>query len=135
MCIRDSGLLLGDLSAMTLHRLLGWRPEARSRFRHDRTNRLPMEIVVIDEASMVSLTMMARLLEALRPSTRLVLVGDPDQLASVEAGAVLGDLVDRTKLGLRTAQFATELQTVLPGIPAGDQLISEGSFVRDGVSA
>ena len=76
-----------------MHRLLGWRPEARSRFRHDRTNRLPVEVVVVDEASMVSLTMMARLLEALRPATRLVLVGDPDQLASVEAGAVLGDLV------------------------------------------
>ncbi|HET9945631.1 MAG TPA: exodeoxyribonuclease V subunit alpha, partial [Actinomycetes bacterium] len=85
---------VGELSATTLHRLLGWRPEARSRFRHDRTNRLPAEVVVVDEASMVSLTMMARLLEALRPSTRLVLVGDPDQLASVEAGAVLGDLVD-----------------------------------------
>ena len=87
---------LGEQSATTLHRLLGWRPEARSRFRHDRTNRLPFEVVVVDEASMVSLTMMARLLEALRPATRLVLVGDPDQLASVEAGAVLGDLVDRT---------------------------------------
>ena len=85
---------VGELSATTLHRLLGWRPEARSRFRHDRTNRLPAEVVVVDEASMVSLTMMARLLEALRPSTRLVLVGDPGQLASVEAGAVLGDLVD-----------------------------------------
>jgi exodeoxyribonuclease V alpha subunit len=87
-------LRLGELPATTLHRLLGWRPEARSRFRHDRTNRLPVEVVVVDEASMVSLTMMARLLEALRPTTRLVLVGDPDQLASVEAGAVLGDLVD-----------------------------------------
>jgi exodeoxyribonuclease V alpha subunit len=85
---------LGELPATTLHRLLGWRPGARSRFRHDRTNRLPVEVVVVDEASMVSLTMMARLLEALRPTTRLVLVGDPDQLASVEAGAVLGDLVD-----------------------------------------
>jgi len=85
---------VGELPATTLHRLLGWRPEARSRFRHDRTNRLPAEVVVVDEASMVSVTMMARLLEALRPSTRLVLVGDPDQLASVEAGAVLGDLVD-----------------------------------------
>ncbi|HEY8720704.1 AAA family ATPase, partial [Pengzhenrongella sp.] len=84
---------LGDLPATTLHRLLGWRPDARSRFRHDATNRLPLEVVVVDEASMVSLTMMARLLEALRPTTRLVLVGDPDQLASVEAGAVLGDLV------------------------------------------
>ncbi|HEU4913183.1 MAG TPA: exodeoxyribonuclease V subunit alpha [Actinomycetes bacterium] len=83
---------LGELSATTLHRLLGWRPDARSRFRHDRTNRLPVEVVVVDESSMVSLTMMARLLEALRPTTRLVLVGDPDQLASVEAGAVLGDL-------------------------------------------
>ena len=88
---------LGELPATTLHRLLGWRPEARSRFRHDRTNRLPVEVVVVDEASMVSLTMMARLLEALRPTTRLVLVGDPDQLASVEAGAVLGDLVDRAR--------------------------------------
>jgi exodeoxyribonuclease V alpha subunit len=52
---------------------------------------------VVDEASMVSLTMMSRLVEALRPTTRLILVGDPDQLASVEAGAVLGDLVQRAR--------------------------------------
>jgi exodeoxyribonuclease V alpha subunit len=51
-------------------------------------------VIVVDETSMVSLTMMARLLEAVRPDTRLILVGDPDQLASVEAGAVLADLVD-----------------------------------------
>jgi exodeoxyribonuclease V alpha subunit len=54
---------------------------------------LPFDVVVVDETSMVSLTMMARLLEALSPDTRLILVGDPDQLASVEAGAVLADLV------------------------------------------
>ncbi|MDQ3503365.1 MAG: exodeoxyribonuclease V subunit alpha [Actinomycetota bacterium] len=83
------------LSAMTLHRLLGWRPDSRTRFRHDACNRLPYDVVVVDETSMVSLTMMARLLEALRPDTRLVLVGDPDQLASVDAGAVLADLVAR----------------------------------------
>jgi exodeoxyribonuclease V alpha subunit len=77
--------------AATLHRLLGWRPGNR-RFRYDRTQRLPFDVVVVDETSMVSLTMMARLLEAVRPQARLVLVGDPDQLASVEAGAVLGDL-------------------------------------------
>jgi exodeoxyribonuclease V alpha subunit len=77
--------------ASTLHRLLGWRPGTR-RFRYDRTQRLPFDVVVVDETSMVSLTMMARLLEAVRPEARLVLVGDPDQLASVEAGAVLGDL-------------------------------------------
>ncbi|MGI8681733.1 MAG: exodeoxyribonuclease V subunit alpha [Mycobacteriales bacterium] len=85
----------GPLAASTLHRLLGWRPGSHSRFRHDRSNRLPYDVVVVDETSMVSLTLMARLLEAVRPDARIVLVGDPDQLASVEAGAVLGDLVAR----------------------------------------
>jgi exodeoxyribonuclease V alpha subunit len=85
---------LGELQAMTLHRLLGSRPDSASRFRHDRGNRLPHDVIVVDETSMVSLTMMARLLEAVRPHARLVLVGDADQLASVEAGAVLADLVD-----------------------------------------
>ena len=85
---------LGDLHSSTLHRLLGWRPDSSIRFRHNRANRLPHDVIVVDETSMVSLTMMARLLEAVRPDTRLVLVGDPGQLASVEAGAVLADLVD-----------------------------------------
>jgi exodeoxyribonuclease V alpha subunit len=84
---------LAGLSASTLHRLLGWRPGSRTRFKHHRGNRLPHDVIVVDETSMVSLTLMARLLEATRPETRLVLVGDPDQLASVEAGAVLADLV------------------------------------------
>ncbi|MCE0765519.1 exodeoxyribonuclease V subunit alpha [Pseudonocardia kujensis] len=83
---------VGSPSASTIHRLLGRRPGSSSRFRHDRANRLPHDVVVVDETSMVSLTLMARLLEAVRPDARLVLVGDPDQLASVEAGAVLGDL-------------------------------------------
>lgn len=86
--VREAGG--GDVPASTLHRLLGWLPGGR--FRHDRHDRLPYDVVVVDETSMVSLTMMARLLEAVRPDARLVLVGDPDQLASVEAGAVLGDL-------------------------------------------
>jgi exodeoxyribonuclease V alpha subunit len=79
----------------TLHRLLGWRPDSRSRFRFNKGNHLPYDLVVVDETSMVSLTLMSRLLEAMRPDAQLVLVGDPDQLASVEAGAVLGDLVRR----------------------------------------
>jgi exodeoxyribonuclease V alpha subunit len=87
------GRRVGTPAASTLHRLLGYRPGSRTRFRHDRENRLPYDVVVVDEASMVSLTMMARLLEALRPDARLILVGDPDQLTSVEAGAVLADLV------------------------------------------
>ena len=87
--------LPADLTASTLHRLLGWRPDSRSRFRHHAGNHLPYDVVVVDESSMVSLTLMARLLEAVRPDARLVLVGDPDQLTPVEAGAVLSDLVHR----------------------------------------
>ncbi|WP_238705447.1 AAA family ATPase [Serinicoccus profundi] len=84
---------LREVEPSTVHRLLGWRPGSRSRFRHHRGNRLPHDVVLVDEASMVSLTQMARLLEALRPTARLILVGDADQLVSVEAGAVLADLV------------------------------------------
>ncbi|NYD43765.1 exodeoxyribonuclease V subunit alpha [Nocardioides panaciterrulae] len=84
---------VGRVEAMTLHRLLGWLPDNTTRFRHDRGNRLKYDLVVVDESSMVELTMMARLLEAVRPQARLVLVGDPRQLTSVGAGAVLSDLV------------------------------------------
>ncbi|GAB3078109.1 exodeoxyribonuclease V subunit alpha [Nocardioides zeae] len=85
--------LVQGAPATTLHRLLGARPDSSVRFRHHRGNRLPHDVVVVDEASMLSLTLTARLLEAVRPDARLLLVGDPDQLASVEAGAVLADLV------------------------------------------
>jgi exodeoxyribonuclease V alpha subunit len=85
--------LLIALRASTLHRLLGWRPGSHSRFAHDRGNRLPHDVVIVDETSMVSLTLMARLVEAVRPDARLVLVGDPGQLTSIEAGVVLGDIV------------------------------------------
>jgi exodeoxyribonuclease V alpha subunit len=81
------------LEASTLHRLLGRRRGSHSRFRHHRGNRLPHDVVVVDETSMVSLSLMARLVEAVRPEARLVLVGDPGQLSSIEAGAVLGDIV------------------------------------------
>ncbi len=100
---------LGALTAQTLHRLLGWRPDSRTRFRHHRGNRLPHDVVVVDETSMVSLTMMARLVEAVRPDARLVLVGDPDQLASVEAGAVLADLVGG--LAVREPESVAALRT------------------------
>jgi exodeoxyribonuclease V alpha subunit len=88
----DDVARVADLSAVTLHRLLGWLPGTRGRFRHHADNRLPYDVVVVDEMSMVSLTLMARLLEAVRSDARLLLVGDPDQLSSVEAGAVLADI-------------------------------------------
>lgn len=100
---------VSGLRAVTLHRLLGYRPGTSARFKHHRGNRLPHGVIVVDETSMVSLTMMARLLEAVRPQTRLILVGDPDQLASVEAGAVLADLVDG--LGGRDDVRIAELRT------------------------
>ncbi|MEU2037448.1 exodeoxyribonuclease V subunit alpha [Nocardia niwae] len=93
--VREQAVSLGlpELTAATLHRLLGWQRGRSTRFKYHEFNRLPYDVIVVDETSMVSLTMMSRLLAALRPDTRLVLVGDPDQLASVDAGAVLADLV------------------------------------------
>lgn len=82
----------------TLHRLLGSRPDSR-RFRHDDRHPLPLDVLVIDEASMVDLEMMAAVLQALPPHARLILLGDKDQLASVEAGAVLGALCRRAEGG------------------------------------
>ncbi|SDO97463.1 exodeoxyribonuclease V subunit alpha [Pseudomonas jinjuensis] len=82
----------------TLHRLLGSRPDSRQ-FRHHAGNPLALDLLVVDEASMVDLEMMASLLAALPPRARLILLGDKDQLASVEAGAVLGELCSRAREG------------------------------------
>ncbi len=84
--------LRSPIAATTVHRMLGSLPGSRTRFRHNRTNPLPADTIVVDEASMISLSQMARLFEALRPSARLLLVGDPEQLVSVDAGAVLADI-------------------------------------------
>ncbi len=123
----DDRARLGTLTAATLHRLLGARPDSRTRFRHHRGNRLPHDVVVVDETSMVSLTMMARLLEAVRPDARLVLVGDPDQLASVEAGAVLADLV--AGLGARDPEAVVALRT---SHRFGERIGALAAAVRDG---
>jgi exodeoxyribonuclease V alpha subunit len=87
MCLRD-------VPSLTLHRLLGPLPAVRTRFKSNSEHLLPYDVVIVDETSMVPLPMMARLLEALAAETRLVLVGDPDQLSSVDAGAILGDVVE-----------------------------------------
>ncbi|KQX01936.1 exodeoxyribonuclease V subunit alpha [Massilia sp. Root418] len=85
-------------AARTLHSLLGARPDTRS-FVHHRGNPLDVDVLIVDEASMVHLEMMAVLLDALPPDARLILLGDKDQLASVEAGAVLGDLCHDAQAG------------------------------------
>lgn len=85
-------------SVQTLHRLLGSQRHTRH-FRHGRRNPLPLDVLVIDEASMVDLEMMAMLVQALPDETRLIVLGDKDQLASVEAGAILGELCSRVQAG------------------------------------
>ena len=95
----------------TVHRLLGSRPGTRH-FRHHAGNRLPLDVLVVDEASMIDLEMMANLLDALPAHARLVLLGDKDQLASVEAGAVLGDLCRDAEAGWYTAQTRSWLEQV-----------------------
>ncbi len=124
-----------EVRGVTLHRLLGRNPGNHTRFRHNRRNRLAHDVVVVDETSMVSLSMMARLLEAVRPDARLILVGDPEQLASVEAGSVLGDIVGPAARGLRMRPAArAELgqvagQAVPATDPPGDAVIGDGIVV------
>jgi len=112
------------IEAMTLHRLLGRRPGSHSRFRHHRGNRLPHDVVIVDETSMVSLSLMARLVEAVRPEARLILVGDPGQLASIEAGAVLGDIVRPGEPGIvvleRVHRFGAGIAKLADAVRHGD---------------
>ncbi|MEQ7920645.1 exodeoxyribonuclease V subunit alpha [Xanthomonas sp. WHRI 1810A] len=95
----------------TVHRLLGSRPGTRH-FRHHAGNPLPLDVLVVDEASMIDLEMMANLLDALPPHARMILLGDKDQLASVEAGAVLGDLCRDAEAGLYSPGTQTWLESV-----------------------
>jgi exodeoxyribonuclease V alpha subunit len=126
----QSDLRLPSVRAVTINRLLGPLPGGR-RFRHSAAHRLPYDVVIVDEASMVSLTIMFRLLDALRPTTRLVLVGDPDQLASVDAGAVLADLVHTVSDGgagptgavvslRRRRRFGGDIGDLADAVRAGD---------------
>jgi exodeoxyribonuclease V alpha subunit len=115
--------------ASTVHRLLRMRPGS-TRAGFDRTRVLPADVVVVDEASMVDLALMAKLVRALRPEARLVLLGDKDQLASVEAGAVLGDVCG-TAPGCSRA-FAARLSAIVgETVPEGEG--SSGSPLRDAV--
>lgn len=113
----------------TLHRLLGSRPDTRH-FRHHAGNLLPLDALVIDEASMVDIEMMAAVLTALPPKARLVLLGDKDQLASVEAGAVLGDLCQHAESGHYTPATADWLEAVT-GTPVPQQYKDSGGQPLD----
>lgn len=104
--------------ASTLHRLLGAQPGSQ-RLRHHAGNPLHLDVLVVDEASMIDLPMMSRLIDALPPHGRVIFLGDRDQLASVEAGAVLGDICAYVNAGF-TAERARQLSRLTGyAIPAG----------------
>ncbi|WP_390897983.1 exodeoxyribonuclease V subunit alpha [Yersinia aleksiciae] len=119
--------------ASTLHRLLGAQPNSQ-RLRYHRGNPLNLDVLVVDEASMVDLPMMARLIAALPAKAQVIFLGDRDQLASVEAGAVLGDICRFAEWGyseLRAEQLARLTGCSLLGvIPIGD-VPTDAVNVRD----
>ncbi|WP_028708654.1 exodeoxyribonuclease V subunit alpha [Propionicicella superfundia] len=123
--LHGAGELADRVEAVTLHRLLGLRPGGAPS--SGSADVLPHDVIVVDEMSMVSLPLMARLLAAVRPDTRLVLVGDPDQLASVEAGAVLADLTESpsaSRLGVvrltQNFRFGSDIARVADAIRSGE---------------
>lgn len=110
------------IEAFTLHRMLGVTPAA-GRFRHHAGNPLALDLLVVDEASMLDLALAARLLDALPPHARLVLLGDKDQLAAVEAGAVFAELsasrcFSADGIAWLAAASGTEVQTLSASLGA-----------------
>ena len=109
----------------TIHRLLGTIPNSTN-FRHDAKNPLPVDVLVVDEASMVSLALMAKLLVALKPDARLMLVGDRNQLPPIDAGNVLGDLCDAAAINGFSKNFQNDYEA------CGGEMFDEENFSSGG---
>lgn len=109
----------------TIHRALGYQPRTPTRFRHDQSNPLPSNVVIVDEAAMVDLALMTKLVEAVHPQAHLILLGDRDQLASVEAGAVFGDLFNPGRAATYSPRLSQAIMATLgdplPTTPAPDE--------------
>ena len=129
--LRASGHVSDDVAASlptqasTLHRLLGWRAGGTG-FAHDAGNPLRADWVVVDEASMVDLPLMAKLVAAVSPEAGLLLVGDPDQLPSVETGDVLAALCDRDSVLPRVHLHRVHRQDAGLGVGALAERIRDG---------
>jgi exodeoxyribonuclease V alpha subunit len=123
--------LLGKIpeEAATIHRLLGVKRHSPY-FYHDRQNRLPLDVLIVDEASMVSLALMTKLVRATAEECRVILLGDKNQLASVEAGAVLGDICAAADTGRFSETFCEQYafaggEAISPGCAAGHTPLSD----------
>jgi exodeoxyribonuclease V alpha subunit len=110
----------------TIHRLLGWSPHT-GRFAHHENDPLPHRVVIVDEASMIDLAMMDRLVRALRKDARLILIGDADQLPSVEAGAVFRDLCSALGAVRMTVNLRVAREPNARRIVAAAQAVNAGS--------
>lgn len=120
------------LETQTLHRLLGVRYRSAS-FRHNKEHPLPYDIVIVDEASMIDIGLMAKLLDALPESARLILLGDKYQLASVEAGAVFADVCAAENLNQCSPEFAQTCRTVGLEQQKASQTKTETAPLRDSI--
>ncbi|MED5372422.1 MAG: exodeoxyribonuclease V subunit alpha [Myxococcota bacterium] len=115
--------------ASTIHRALGWLPRTPTRFAHNAKRPLAADLVLVDEASMVDLSLMAKLVQAVPDHARLILLGDQNQLASVEAGAILGDICNAgghprgrsEQMRLQLEQLGADVPDTLPSAAAGPQ--------------
>jgi exodeoxyribonuclease V alpha subunit len=112
-------------TAATIHRLLGGVPDSPY-FRHNEQNPVAADVVVVDEASMIDLPLMSKLVQALEPKCRLILLGDKDQLASVEAGAVLGDLCHEKFMDRFSREFG-DRYTDITGDRIPEKCLDNGS--------
>jgi len=116
--------------AATIHRLLGNIPNTPF-FRFNEKNPLPADIIVIDEASMVDLALFSKLAQAIRPQSRLILLGDKDQLASVEAGSVLGDICDTGNVHLFSPSFIEECRRVTGEVIGESSSSADSTGIND----
>ncbi|MEP7122481.1 MAG: exodeoxyribonuclease V subunit alpha [Byssovorax sp.] len=120
--------------ATTIHRCLRPLPGRPGRFRHDAENPLATDLVLVDEASMVDLALMVRLLDAVPPTARLILLGDRDQLASVDAGAVLGDICNADDPRGFSAGFAARVAEITGAAPPPGESTGTATGVWDCVA-
>ena len=112
--------VVNGLPKLTVHKLLKYNPVARVQWRFNAKDRMPYDLVVVDEVSMMPLSMMARLLEAMKDGAMLILVGDPHQLASVDAGTVLADIVEASARGAVKVEPLTGKHRFKEGSPVDD---------------
>lgn len=115
--------------ALTIHRLLGSIPDSPY-FRHNTRNPLPVDVIVIDEASMIDMALMSKLIQALPSRARLILLGDKNQLSSVEAGAVLWDICGRGDFPDYSERFCRDLKEAT-GYDIRPQKGAPGTLIQD----